>query len=97
MIFMGERRPKQGHDAIPHDLIDRPLVAMHGLHHACEDGIEDGPGLLRVAVGQQLHGAFKVSEEDGDLLALAFQGALSSADFLGEMRGRVGQWSPDGV
>ena len=35
--------------------------------------IEELPRLLRVTVGEQLHRTLEVGEEDGDLLALAFQ------------------------
>ena len=90
MIFMGERRPEQRHDAVAHDLVHRALVAVHGLHHAFEDGVEDSPGFFRVAVGQELHGPLQVSKEDRDLLALALQGALGCEDLLGEMLGGVG-------
>jgi hypothetical protein len=33
MVFMGNGRPEQGHDVVPHDLVHRPLVAVHGRHH----------------------------------------------------------------
>ena len=94
VVFMRDRGAKERHDAIPHDLIDRPLVAVHGRHHACEDGIEDAPGFLRVAVGQQLHGALEISEQDGDLLALAFQARTGLQDFFGQMGGGIRQWRP---
>jgi hypothetical protein len=92
MIFMGDRRAKQGHDAIAHDLIHGALVAVHGLHHAFEHGIENRARLLRVAVGQQLHGAFEVGKQHGDLLALAFQGTFGGEDLLGEIGRGVGEW-----
>jgi hypothetical protein len=38
-----------------------------------EHGVEQLPRLLGVAVGEQLHGALEIGEEDRDLLALAFQ------------------------
>src|SRR6266511_919554 len=91
---MRDRGPKQGHDAVAHHLIDRPLVAVHGLHHAFEDGIEDGPGFFRVAVSQQLHGAFEISEQDGDLLALACQAQTGLQDFFGQMWRGVRQRLP---
>ncbi len=91
MVFMRKRRPKQGHDAIAHDLVHRAFVAVHGLHHALQHGIEELPGLLRVAVGQEFHRAFEVGKQHRDLLALAFQGAAGGEDFLGEIRRRVGE------
>jgi hypothetical protein len=52
VIFMGQRRPKQGHDAIAHNLIDRAFVAVHGVHHPRQDWVEELTGFLGVAVGQ---------------------------------------------
>ena len=74
VVFMGNRRPKQGHDAIAHDLVDGAFVAVDGRHHALEHRIEQLPRLLRVALGQQLHGALEVGKQHRDLLAFAFQG-----------------------
>ena len=76
MILVGQRRAEQRHDAVAHDLVDGALVAVDGLHHAFEDGIEELARLLGVAVGEQLHRALEVGEEHGDLLALAFESAL---------------------
>jgi hypothetical protein len=33
VILMGEGRAEEGHDPVAHDLIDRPLEAVDGLHH----------------------------------------------------------------
>ena len=94
MVFMGQRRPKQRHDAIAHDLVDRALVAVHGRHHVFQDRIEELPGLLGVALGQQFHGAFEVGKQHGDLLALAFQGTAGGEDLLREIGWRVGRGVP---
>jgi hypothetical protein len=93
MVFKGDRRPKQGHDAIAHDLIHRSLVAMHGCHHALQHRIKELPGLLGIAVGQQLHGAFEIREQHGDLLALPFEGTAGGEDVLGEIRRGIGAWA----
>ena len=77
VVFVGEWGTEQGHDAVAHDLIDRTLVPMHRLHHAFNDWVQELAGLLRVPVGQRLHGALEVGEEHGDLLALAFQCGLA--------------------
>jgi hypothetical protein len=71
---MGNGGAEQRHNAITHHLVDGPLIAMHGRHHALQHRVEELPGLLGVAVGQQLHRAFEVRKQDGDELALAFQG-----------------------
>jgi hypothetical protein len=62
---------------------------VDGLHHSLEDGVEELPRLLWVAVGEELHRTFEVCEEDGDLLALALQRRLRGEDFLGEVFRRV--------
>ena len=49
---MRDRRAKQGHDAIAHDLIHGALVAVHRRHHALQHGVEELPGLLGITVGQ---------------------------------------------
>jgi hypothetical protein len=90
VVFMRNRRPKQGHNAIAHNLVHSAFVAMHGRHHALQHGIEELARLLRVAVGHQLHGAFKVRKQHRDLLALAFEGSSDVEDFLGQMCGNVG-------
>jgi hypothetical protein len=54
VVFVGHRRAEERHDPVPHDLVHGPLVAVDGLHHPLEDGVEQGPGLLGVAVREQL-------------------------------------------
>jgi hypothetical protein len=73
MVFVRNWRPKQGHNAIAHDLIHGPLIAVHGGHHALQHRIEELTGLLWVAVRQQFHGALEVSKQHRDLLAFASQ------------------------
>jgi len=45
---------------------------------------------LRVALGEQLHRALEVGEEDRDLLALALQGSLGGENLVGQVLGSVG-------
>jgi hypothetical protein len=85
---MGQRRAEERHDPVAHDLVDGALVAMDRLHHVLKDGVQDLACLFGVAVGEQLHGALQVGEEDRDLPALAFQG-LGGEDPLGEVLGGV--------
>jgi hypothetical protein len=91
MIFMGNRRPEQRHDAIPHHLIDGPFIAMDRGHHALEDGVKQLSRLFRITVREEIHGPFKVGKEDGDLLALAFQSGARGQDLLGEVWRRIGE------
>ena len=90
VVLMGQRRAEEGHDAVAHHLVDRALVAVDGVHHALEHRVEELARLLGVAVGEQLHRALEVGEEDRDLLALAFEGGLGGEDLLGEVLGGVG-------
>jgi hypothetical protein len=52
VILMCNRRPKQRHDAIAHELVHGAFVAMHGGHHAFQHRVEELTCLLRVAVGE---------------------------------------------
>jgi hypothetical protein len=89
VVLERQRRPEQGHDAVAEDLVDGPLVAVDGVHHELEDGVEERPGLLGIEVGEQLQRALDVGEEHGDLLALALEGRLRVQDALGKVAGRV--------
>jgi hypothetical protein len=90
VILMRNRRPKQGHNAITHDLVHGAFVAVHGRHHALQHRVEELARLLRVTVGKQLHGAFEVGKEHRDLLTFAIQHTAGGADLLGQMGGRIG-------
>ena len=73
VILMGDRRPEQCHDPVAHHLVHGALVVMDRLHHPLERRVEELAGLLGISIRQQLHRALEVGEEDGDLLALAFE------------------------
>jgi hypothetical protein len=94
MIFVGDRRPEQGHNAITHDLVDGAFIAMHRRHHAFEDRVEELAGLFGITIGQQLHRALEIGEQHRDLLAFAFEGSAGGEDLLGQMRWGVGQRCP---
>ena len=89
VVLVGEGRAEQRHDPVAHHLVDGALVPMHRLHHVLEHGVEELARLLGIAVGEQLHRALQVGEEDRDLLALALQGGLGGEDLLGEVLGGV--------
>jgi hypothetical protein len=90
VIFVGERRAEQRHDAVAHHLVHRPLVTVNGLHHQLENRIEDLARILGIAVGQELHRALDVGKEDGYLLALALEGGFGREDLLGQVFRGVG-------
>jgi len=72
VVLVGEGCAEERHDAVAHHLVDRTLVTVDRLHHPFEHRVEELACFLRVAVREQLHGTFEVSEEDRDLLAFAF-------------------------
>jgi len=92
VVLMGEGRAEQGHDSVAHHLVDRALVAVHGVHHVVEHRVEDLPGFLGIAVGQELHRALEIGEEDRHLLPFTFERALGGEDPLGEVLGGIGVW-----
>ena len=62
VVFMSQGRAEEGHDAIPHHLVDGTLVAVHGLYHTLQDRVQKLSSLLGVALCQQFHGSLQVSK-----------------------------------
>jgi hypothetical protein len=93
VIFMRYWGSKQGHDAVAQDLIHRPFVAVHSLHHVLQGRIEEFLGNFRIKVTDQFSGAFEVGEQHGHVFALALHGASAGEDLLGQVGRRVGQRS----
>ena len=89
MVLMRQGCPKERHDAIAHHLVDRTLIPMHGRHHPLQHGIEEAPGLFGIALRQEFHGALEIGKQHGDLLALAFEVAVGSQDFLSQVPGGI--------
>jgi hypothetical protein len=54
MVFVGNGRPEQRHNAIAEHLVHRALVAVHGRHHRVQGRVQNGPRLFRVEVADQL-------------------------------------------
>src|SRR5262249_34950882 len=92
MILVGEWRAKQRHDPVAHHLVHRALIAVNGLHHPFQDGIENLARILRIAISEQLHRALEVGEKHRNLLALSFKGALGGEDLLGEVLRGIRLW-----
>ena len=91
MIFVGNRRAKERHNAVAHDLVDGAFVAVYRLHQAFQHGIQELAGFLGVAVGQEFHRALEIGKQHRHLLAFAFQGTARGQNFLRQIGGRVGQ------
>ncbi len=73
VVLPGDRRTEERHDPVAHDLVHRAAVLLDGLAHVLEDRIEELARFLGIAVGDELHRALEVREQDGHELALAFQ------------------------
>ena len=89
VVFVGDRRAEQRHDPVAHHLVHRAFKAVHGVHHVREDRIEDVARVLGIAVGEELHRALEIGEQDGHVLPLALERRLRGENSLGEMRRRV--------
>jgi hypothetical protein len=89
VILVGDGRAEERHDPVAHDLVDRALVAVDGLHHAFEHRVQELPRFLEVPVGEEFHRALEVGEQNGHLLPLALEGSLRGDDPLGEVLGGV--------
>src|SRR5262249_48927373 len=90
MVLVGERSAEERHDAVAHHLIDRALKPVNGLHHVFKNRIEDLPGVLWIAVGEQLHRTLEIGKENCHLLALAFESALRDENLLDKVLRSVG-------
>src|SRR3989442_10304715 len=99
MILVSNGGTEQGEDAVAQGLGDVALIAMDGLHHELEGGVNDGAGLLGIQVTGEGGKPSQVSKEGGDGLALAlgttagFQGLSFGLDALHQMLGRIANGS----
>ena len=91
VVFVGQRRPEEGHDTVAQHLVHRTLEAVHGVHHAMQGGVEELLGGFWIEILDQLGRVFDVGEQHRDLLALALQSAARGQDLLGKIRWGVGQ------
>ena len=96
---MGNRRTEQGKDAIAQRLGDIAFIAMHGVHHELQGGINNRPRLFGIKSFDQCGRAFEIGKQGGDGFTLTvctaarFQRRLFGTDALGQMRRRVADWS----
>ena len=87
MVFVGNGRPKQGHNAVAQHLVHGALEAVHGVHHAVQGRVEELLGGFGIEAADQFRGVLEVGKQHRHLLALAFQGGTGSENLLGQMRG----------
>ena len=91
VVFVGNGRAEQGHNAVAEHLVDGALEAVHGVHHVVDSGVEELLGGFGIKAADEFRRVLEVSKQHGDLLALAFEGAAGGEDFLGEIGGRVAE------
>ena len=72
VILVGNRRPKEGHNAIAQHLVHGAFIAVHRVHHGVQSGIEELLGDFGVETADELQRVFEIRKQHGDLLALAF-------------------------
>jgi hypothetical protein len=73
-------------------LIHRPLEAVNPVGEDLEEALHDPVPCLGVDRLREIHRPLHVGEQDGHLLALAFEGAARGKDLLGEVLRRIGEW-----
>ena len=73
VIFMGDRRAEQSHDAVAGVLIHRAFEEMHTVGQDLEEALQDAVPFLGPELFGQLHGTFDVGEQHRHLLALALE------------------------
>ena len=70
---------KQCENSVAGGLHDETTVAVYGVYHQLECGIDKGTRLIRVEVLHQLHRALDVGEQCGDGFALTVERTVGLA------------------
>jgi hypothetical protein len=87
MVLVYDRGAEHRHQAVAHSPTDRAVVAVDGVHHHLHGAVEQLLGVFVVAAMNQRRRADDVSEQHGDLLALALQ--LGAAGGTGQLARRL--------
>ena len=95
MVLVRDRRAEHCHDPIAHVLIDRALEAVNSVGQDREEALHDPVPVLGIDRLREIHRALEVGEENGHLLALAFQRASRRQDLLGEVLRGIGRRGPN--
>ena len=77
VVLVGDGGAEQRHDAVAEELVDRALVAVDLVQHQLEGPVHESVDVLGVEPLGERREPRDVDEEDRDLLALPFQGALA--------------------
>src|SRR5262245_17643076 len=84
VVLMRNRRPEQRHDPVAGKLVDRAFEAMNAVGEDRKEAIHNRVPLLGIDLFSEVHRALHVREEDGHLLALAFESGTRRQDLLSE-------------
>ena len=85
VVFVGDRRAEQGHDAVTQELIYRAFVAMDLGEHELERAAHDRVDVLGIEARRHRREPRNVDEKHRDLLAFALKRGPRLKDRLGEM------------
>lgn len=89
VVLVGDRRPEEGHETVAQELVDSSLVTVHLPEGEIEELVQEVVHAVGSKALGQGRGVGDVAEENGDLLALAFEGAARRQDLLDEVLGSV--------
>src|SRR5215208_1971313 len=91
MVLVCDGRSEERHDAVPRELVHRPLETAHAVGQQLEEALHDLAPLVRVDLLRHVHRALDVGEEDCHLLALPVELALPGGDYrFGRLRDQGG-------
>ena len=85
MVFVRDGRAEQRHDAVAGVLVDRALVAVHGVAEQREAAVENVMPMLVVNRFRRGGGAAQIGKQYGDGLAFPLQRAARGQHLVGEM------------
>jgi hypothetical protein len=97
VVFVGQRRAEQRHEAVTQELVDRAFDPVHLGHGQREERVERVVHGLGTDLLRQFGRVGEVAEQHRDLLAFAFQCRARGQDLLGQVRWRVRAWLPGGA
>ena len=102
MVFVRDGCPEQSKDTVAQRLGHIAVIAMDGVHHQLERGVDDGSRVLRIGAFDQCRRAFEIGKESRDGFPLAVRCAtrlhrrLFGPDTLGQVLGGC-SWRAVGI
>ena len=97
VIFVRQRRAKQGHEAITETLINGAFIAMYRIQSQSKEAVQQAMHGFRPQALGEGGGVGEVAKQHGDLLALAFEGTARGENLLDQVEWRVGHGATCGI